>query len=312
MMHNRERTMDYWIVLVTVAAMSVFYYGLRAAVVIGLAAATAILTDLICLFLQEKPYRAENLISVGSAVVMVLMFPATIPYSIVILSTIFSTAIGIHAFGSAKDHLFPPAALGYVFALVSWKDEVLVFPKAGQFLQLFGNTVSLHSSYSSTVDLHDMYVNVGLDVLLGDVYGPMGTGCIILLLLGLGILLVRRSISFWSTLGFCFGIVTMGRILGMAPVRLLTTHMLLFAMLFLTGDRKCMRASSIGAGICGIFTGFLTVCLIASYHVEYAVVIAAVLSCPVWRGVAAVQRRIRHVLDASQEKENPAEGEECG
>lgn len=296
-MQKKDRTIEYWIVLVTVAAMSVFYYGLRAAAVMGLAAVTALLTDLICLFLQEKPYRSDNLISVGSAVVMTLMFPATIPYSIVMLSTIFATAVGVHAFGSARDHLFPPAALGYLFALVSWKEEILTFPKAGQFLQLFGNDVPLRPSLSSTVDLYDAYLQVELDVWLGDVYGPMGTGCLILLLIGLGILLVRRNISFWSTLGFCFGIVTMGRIMGMTPIRLLTTHMLLFAMLFLTGDRRSMGASSFWAGICGTFTGLLTVFLVAAFHAEYAVVISVVLSCPVWRAVAAVQHRVFLALE---------------
>lgn len=283
---EKAQGIEFWIVLLTVSLMSVFYYGIRAAAVMGLAAVTAMLTDLVCLFLQGKHYQAEHLSSVCYAVIMVLMFPATIPYSIVIFSTIFMVAAGIRIFGSQKNLLFPPPALGYLFALASWKHEVLAFPKAGQFLHFFGNTVSVHPSLSSTFNAEGYYQTGNLDVMLGAVYGPMGTGCLLLLLLGLAVMLLRRNISAGSTLGFLSGIVLSATASGTDPLRLLSTNMLLFAALFLTGNKTFMPADGIAAGVCGFFTAVLTVLLIQVFHVEYGILAAVVLSGPVWRAIA--------------------------
>lgn len=284
-----RKGMEYWLVLMAVAAMSIFYYGIRAAAVIGLACITAVLTDFICLFLRGIPYRRENLSDIGTAVILVLMFPATVPYSIVILSTAFAVAVGTNLFGSPQDQLFPPAALGYLFAVISWRNEILSFPKAGQFLPLFGNDAALHDSLSSVFNAQGSYAAGSLDVWLGAVYGPMGTGCLLLLVIGLAVLLIRRNISFWGTLGFCFGAVAMARWVGMNPAKLLATNMLLFAMLFLVGDKSVLLTRSLFSLLCGAFTGFFTVFLISRFHVEYAVITAVILSCPVWRGIAALQ-----------------------
>lgn len=60
-----------------------------------------------CLFLRGRSYRLVDLSNIANALLLVLMFPATIPFSIVILSTVFAVAVGAHVFGCRKDLLFP-------------------------------------------------------------------------------------------------------------------------------------------------------------------------------------------------------------
>jgi electron transport complex protein RnfD len=285
------RPPEYWLVLLAVGLISVFYYGIRAAAVLGLAAVTAVLTDFICLFLQGRPYRTADLSKIGTALVLVLMFPATIPYSIVILSTVFAVAVGTHIFGSRQDTLFPPAAVGYLFALLCWKDEVLSFPETGQHLSLFGNDVTLHTSLSAAFNSEGVLHTQLLDLMLGAVYGPMGTGCLLLLIIGLVVLMMRGGVNSWVCLGYLFGNCLAAFWFGFAPLQMLSVNMLLFSTLFLAGDPLSVPCDGVFACMGGTFMAIFTQYLISTYKIEYAAIIVVVLFCPVWYGLECLERR---------------------
>ncbi len=298
---RRLRRPEFWVSVVAVGLVSVFYYGIRAAAVIGLAAVTAVLTDFVCLFLQNKSYKTADLSNAAAAVVMALMFPATIPYSIVILSTIFAVAVGIHVFGSRKSYLFPPSAVGYLFALICWKNEVLRFPPAGESLALFGNdNTILRDSLSSTLHANGVLNVESLDLLLGAVYTPMGTGCILLLAAVLVILILRQSVSYWACLGYALGVSVMA-LFGTQPIwQLWATNMLLFSMIFLIGDHAVIPLRTFWAFPACLITGMLTGYLMLRLGLEYAPVIAVMLTCPVWQAFRSVEKRYESYLAESE------------
>lgn len=287
---RRLRQPEYWLCLCAVCLVGICYYGIRAAAVIGLAAVTAVLTDFICLFLRNKSYKMPDLSNAAAAVVMVLMFPATIPYSIVILSTVFTVAVGIHVFGSRGDYLFPPPAVGYLFALICWKNELLQFPPAGESLALFGNdAVALHESLSSAVNADGYLRTELLDLLLGTVYTPMGTGCLMLLLVALVIMIARKCVSAWGCLGYAFGITMFAAFGSQPPIQMFIVNMVLFSMIFLVGDIAMMPQGRLTVFIGALVTGMLTSFLVIRFQLEYAPVIAVMLSSPVWLALAKVK-----------------------
>lgn len=299
------RRAEYWAILGAVAFVAVVFYGVRAAAVIGLAAVTAMLTDLICLYLRGRPYQLVNFSNIGHAVVLALLFPATVPYSIVILSTMFAVAVGTHVFGYRKDLLFPPAAVGYLFALTCWKDEVLQFPEVTGGLRLFHNDVSLGASLTSLFNEKGSFQTLHtetLDLLIGAVPGAMGTGCILLLALGLVILLLRRQLDLYAALGFIYcGVLPM--IAGNATIGIYATNMLLFSLMFFVADPAVMPCRGLGAFLAGLLTAFVTGVLIVLYHIEYAPVIAVILCCPAWRWLSTLRRRGSTASAKTQEEE---------
>ena len=258
------RRPEYWLILGSLAFVAVCFYGIRAAAVLGLAGVTAMVTDFICLFLRGRSYRLIDLSNVGNALVLALMFPATVPYSIVLLSTMFGTVVGAHVFGYRRDLLFPPSAVGYLFAVTCWRNEVLQFPQIGQRLVLFGNDVamtdSLTAQFNEKGSIHYLHTEL-IECLIGAVPGPMGTSCIIMLTLGLVILLVRRQIDICSVLGYLLCVIL--------PI--------------VSGKGE-----------------------IVEYHLEYAPLIAVILSCPFWRWIAALEARLRQKMAAEKEAEKEA------
>ncbi len=298
---RRLRSPEYWIALIAVCLVSVFYYGIRAAAVLGLAVVTTVLVDFFCLFLQNKSYKKADLSNIAAAVIMVLMFPATVPYAVVIISTVFTVAVGIHVFGSRGNHLFPPAAVGYLFAVLCWKDEILRFPQAGNHLPLFDSEdVILQSSLSSVFNAEGMLRTDLLDLLIGAVHSPMGTGCILLLLVVLVILLVRRSVSYWSTVGFLFGMSFLA-MFDRTPIwQYASVNMVLFSTVFLVGDIMAMPKGRLSVLFGSMLTGAFTFYLVVRYGLEYAPVVSVVLTYPIWYGLAEIEERIGRKLDAME------------
>lgn len=285
------RRLEYWLIVLSVCAVSICYYGIRAAAVYGLAAVTAVLADFIFLFLRGRTYRIVDISNVANALILAMMLPATIPYSILILSTVFTVGIGTHVFGYRRDYIFPPAATGYLFALISWPKSVLNFPEAGVKLHLFNNDLPLEESVSAVLNREGVLKTGLLDLLVGAVRSPMGTGCLFLLAVGILVLLFRRQLHPWAFLGFLFGISISLFFGELSVFELMASNMILFAMLFFVSDPVLMPCKTymayLGAAVTGLFTGYL----IAVYHIEYAPVIALLLTCPLWRGMAAAEKR---------------------
>ena len=294
-LRNRRpvRRPEYWVFLGAIAFVAVCFYGVRAAAVMGLAGVTAILTDFICLFFRGRSYKLVDLSNVGAAVVLALMFPATVPYSIVVLSTVFAVAVGAHVFGYRKDLLFPPAAIGYLFALICWKDEILLFPQVGNYLSLFDNDVPMVASLSSEYNANPLSAMAhmdGLELLIGAVPGPMGTSCVLLLLLGIVILLLRRQINFWALLGSQFCII-IPVVFGVAEMKIYCTNMLLFSMVFFMNDPSVLPTRGMLSYFAVLLTALLTGFLIFRFQLEYAPVVAVILTCPFWHWIGAIEER---------------------
>ncbi len=305
-----SRTPQYWLVICSILLVSVFYFGIRAAAVFALAAVTAVLTDFICLFLRNKSYKTKDLGNIASALLLVMMFPATIPYSIVILSTVFAVAVGSHVFGSRGSTVIPPAAVGYLFAVIGWKDEVLRFPEAGEMLSLFGNEdVVRNISLSASANKGQALNAETFDLLLGAVYGPMGTGCLILLIAGILILLLCRDISLLAVLGFLFGNIVAASYTGLTAVQFLCLNMLLFVMLFFAGDTALLPKGAVARLLYGLIAGHLAGYLIVAHHVEYAPLIAVVLCSPLAHALSNMEEKAQAsmLVPLTEESGSPAE-----
>ena len=295
------RSPEYWLALGAVCLVSLCFYGLRAALIIGIATVTAVLTDFFCLFLQNKSYRKVDIANIAPPIVMALMFPSSVSYPVVVLSTVFTVAVGIHVFGSRRNYLFPPAAVGYLFALLCWRDELLNAPHAGVHLPMFGSHEGvLQSTLSSRFNHEGVFAAETFDILIGNVASPMGTGCILLLAVILLVLLFRSSVSCWGVAGYLFGITFLANFGNIPALYYLPVNMVIFSMIFLVGDTLVIPNGRLSVLFGSTLTGMLTYYLMAAHALEYAPVVAVMLTCPLWHALAEIEERIGQKLDAME------------
>ena len=183
---------DMLIALLPLCFMAVYYYGIRALIVIIVSVLTCDITDRICLAFQKKG-RSGNISAVITGVIIALLLPASVPYFVVVVSGLFAILIVKHPFGGLGNNIFNPACSGIAFSLICWPEKLLEFPEPlNRSMEIIGNVTSkLSPSLISTLKEKSTGLSVTNDgrltdgsiltLLIGRYTGPMGATMIIII-----------------------------------------------------------------------------------------------------------------------------------
>ena len=129
--------LDIMMTLMALALMSYFYYGVRSAVLCGICVAVSLVAEIVSLRLMGRHFKADDLTCTSDALILALMLPACMDYSIAVIASVFAVVVAKNVFGGRKNMIFSPAAAAYVFALTSWGSKLLMFPEPHNKLGVF-------------------------------------------------------------------------------------------------------------------------------------------------------------------------------
>ena len=247
--------------------MAVYLYGPRPLVLAAVAAATAVLCDLLACAMRRRSWDRGDVSSILFGVLLVCLMPASVPYHVIVVSVATAILVGKHLFGGAESYPFHPAALGYLIAVVSWPVQVLSFPAPLTPLPL-GNTVyfTAVNTPAETLKLGGLPNIGGIHVLLGDFAGPLGVcAAIVVLACGLTLAAVRRF-DLASGLSFAAGCTAVcwlvPRIAGVDRVDLLTMELMVcgfaFGAVFLIQDEITAPRTLPARVLYGLIAGVVT------------------------------------------------------
>jgi len=194
-MTERRSTRDImvWVVAALMPALltSGYWFGWQILTQAGIAVATALMTELICLRLRGAPINA---VGDGSAVVTALLItmalPPTTPPGVTVCATVLAISLGKHAFGGLGQNLFNPAMVGYAMVLVSFPAALVTWPVPADAVS--GATlleVIKHDHGRTLAELQR-------DPVFGD-FGAWGFEWIALAALAGGVLLLARGLLAW-------------------------------------------------------------------------------------------------------------------
>ncbi|MFQ8832032.1 MAG: RnfABCDGE type electron transport complex subunit D [Ruthenibacterium lactatiformans] len=118
-----EANRDIVFMTLPLLALSTYFYGARPAVLCLTAAFTAMLCDHLVAWLRHRPCDKTENSSIPSALVLVLLLPATVHYYVVVVSVAVAILLSnTLSAGTAITRSTP--AFGYAVAAVSWPGEV--------------------------------------------------------------------------------------------------------------------------------------------------------------------------------------------
>lgn len=278
---------DMLIVLTVLAAVSVYYYGARAAIVASVSASVCCITDFICLKLRKKDIPEKDISALITGLTLGLMMSASASYFSVAAASVFAVVIAKHAFGGRGCEIFNAAAAGFLFTSLCFPGNMLTYPKPFSDIPL-SSLVSesiLGQSMTKTFLMTETSYVSEIDMLIGKFSGPMGTGFTILLAVAAVFLMARRSIPaivFLSELASA-GIAALIHY-GLDPVSLLcflSGGMFLFGIIFLSCDYITAPKTKSSQLIYGITVGLCTALFHFYAHAENAIVYAVIISAPV-------------------------------
>ena len=250
-----------YLLMLTVPCFAAYwFYGLRALLVVASSVAAAVITDALAGLVINRKADISDLSSVFIGAATALMMPAGVPYYVAVFASVFAVAVVKVPFGGSMKAPFVPAAAGFAFASVCFKEQVFTFIEGNEG-KLFGTT-SLGSMLMSGRAVYIGTASV-FDIIGGNVAGPMGTGCALLMVACAFYLLIKRPKALISSVSFIAACVIMiyffPRVVASFRTNLvpeLCSGSLLFAAVFLVTDpstqpHKTLNRIVYGA-VCGV------------------------------------------------------------
>ena len=250
----------YLLMLTVPCATAFWFYGVRSLLVIASSIAAAVITDVLAGLAINRKADISDLSSIFTGAAIALMMPSCVPYYVPIFASVFAIAVVKTPFGGSLTAPFVPAAAGFAFASVCFKEQVFAFVEGNEG-KLFGAT-SLGSMLMNGRAVYVGAANV-YDIIGGNVAGPMGTGCALLMVACAFHLLIKRPKALVSSASFIVACVLMvwffPRVVASFKTNLipeLCSGSLLFAAVFLVTDPSTQPNKTINkivyGAVCGV------------------------------------------------------------
>lgn len=225
-------------------AMAFYYYGPRVLILGAGSVLVCLLTDILCNLMLKRRHNIRDLSAIVTGMILPLMMPASIPYSVLAVAGVFGILVAKAPFGGVGHNVFNPAAAGFSFAVVCYSDIIFSYPMPGAFLPLWGKVeYALAASPAFTLRRGGIPDYDVIDMILGKYPGPMGATNILVLIACLLYLVFRGTIrwpmpvSFFATVALLAFLFPRSAPTGLASVGFeLATGLLLFGGIFLLGD----------------------------------------------------------------------------
>lgn len=276
---------DILIMLLVMAAMSFYYYGIRALMILAVTTSVCVVSDFICIKMRGRNI-SKDLSTIVTGLTLGLMMSVAVPYYIAAIASVFAIVIVKHAFGGHGCEIFNSAAVGFLFTALCFPENMLKYPKAFSYLPI-SSVVPENMLYDS---MNKSMLMMGtsdislIDTLIGKFYGPMGAGFVILLIIAAVFLMLRRSLSA-ITFFTEFVLLSLYALVYydfnlMSVLYFFSGGMLLFGMIFISGDYCTVPKNRISRLIYGLIFS-ISVMLFHSYSsTENAVIYAAIIAAP--------------------------------
>ncbi len=192
--HTNETTAKimWWVVaaLIPAGCAGVFIFGLNALWVIILSILSALLAELSWQVITKRKITISDGSAFLTGLLLAYNLPSGVPLWLPVVGAIFSIIIGKQVFGGLGQNIFNPALVGRVFLMASWPSYMTTFIKPLAYDAITSATPLAALKEGKILEHISTF-----DLFLGLRGGCIGEVCILALLLGAAILLIKGYIS---------------------------------------------------------------------------------------------------------------------
>lgn len=258
---------DVLLVLLALYLMATYYYGPRALLLGLFSAIVGIICDMICKPMLGQHINVRERSSLVTALLLPLMMPASIDFSIVAVAVVFALVVVKHPFGGIGHNLFNPAAGGIAFAAICFPTQIFSYPPPLLWLEpLERYTGRLLFSAAYTLKAGGIPASSAtLDMLLGNNPGPMGATNVLVVLSCLIYLWMRGTVRIVAPISFLAAAAAVAFFfprVNVAPtvsvMYELSCGILIFGAVFMITDPVTLPKRSLGVGLYAALAGVAT------------------------------------------------------
>ncbi len=261
---------DVVIALLPALFMSVYVFGLRAALVIAVCVVSCVASEWGFQKLTNRPITITDFSAVITGVLLAFNLPVTIPLWIAVFGCIVAIVVVKQLFGGIGKNFANPAITARVVLTASFGAEMTnwVIPNGTDLVAgatpmaiLATDAGLMAAKTSATISAGDpatMLPSI-LDMFIGNIGGSLGETSALALILGGVYLIYRKVISPIIPVTFIGTVFVLTALLGQAPMYQLLGGGLMLGAFFMATDYVTSPATTNGRIIFGIGCGILTV-----------------------------------------------------
>ena len=252
--------------LVPCVVCGVFYYGLRAAVLIFFCMAAFVFSDNFCMRVTHRRTNRDyfDLSSLVEGLLIALMLPPDTTLLTALIAVLFASVITKQMFGGAGCNIINPACAGRLFVEMVMPSAVQGF-SYGEANSKIAWMSLIFPSGPSEVPSYNQFSFA--ELVTGNYPGFIGTACFICIIIGGLFLTLKGTMRLYSPISYIATLLVLYPVYSLIATKTvgfdgLVVYMLssgaVFVAVFLLGDLTTMPsrfASGVFAGIvCGVLT----------------------------------------------------------
>lgn len=183
---------DVIIALVPATAAGIYYFGLRALILIVAAIISAVFFEWLYEKITKKPVTINDLSAVVTGLLLAMNLPASAPVWVAIVGSAFAIIFAKQLFGGLGQNFINPALAGRAFLLASYPTEMTTW--------VVPNGLAADAATYATplAQLKNGTLDASLkQLVIGQVGGTIGETCAIALIIG-GIYLLYKHVISWK------------------------------------------------------------------------------------------------------------------
>ena len=183
---------DVIIALVPATAAGIYYFGLRALILIVVAIISAVFFEWLYEKITKKPVTINDLSAVVTGLLLAMNLPASAPVWVAIVGSAFAIIFAKQLFGGLGQNFINPALAGRAFLLASYPTEMTTW--------VVPNGLAADAATYATplAQLKNGALDASLkQLVIGQVGGTIGETCAIALIIG-GIYLLYKHVISWK------------------------------------------------------------------------------------------------------------------
>ena len=273
---------DVIIALVPATAAGIYYFGLRALILIVAAIISAVFFEWLYEKITKKPVTINDLSAVVTGLLLAMNLPASAPVWVAIVGSAFAIIFAKQLFGGLGQNFINPALAGRAFLLASYPTEMTTW--------VVPNGLAADAATYATplAQLKNGALDASLkQLVIGQVGGTIGETCAIALIIG-GIYLLYKHVISWkipviyiATVFILFAVI--GRHGMRMPLPEIFAGGVMLGGIFMATDYASSPVTPKGQVIFAVGAGLLTY-LIRTFGgypegVSYSILI---MNCCVW------------------------------
>lgn len=253
--------LDVIIALIPAGAVSVYYFGYRALVLILASVITCVLAETVFNKCLKRENTIKDLSAVVTGILLAYNVPFTLPVWQLVIGAIFAIVICKMLYGGIGQNIVNPALAARAFLMASWSDTMTNFVPTERVATL--KTISDVSMLSQATPLSSPKTYSIMDLFIGHVPGCLGEISAIALLIGAIYLLVRKVIHVRIPLTFILTTTIMLAIFGDKVdmdyiIKNILSGGLILGAFFMATDYTTAPITPKGQIVFGIGCGFIT------------------------------------------------------